>query len=50
MKVDAFDVAVPVPAFAPRTVGTVGGLIGAFARPNGQKPIEQVSPTEVRWR
>ena len=32
--VDVFGDATPVPAFGPRMVCTVCGIIGAFARPN----------------
>jgi hypothetical protein len=50
MKVDAFDDTVPVPAFGPRMVCTVCGIIGAFARPNWQKRAEQESTTGRQWR
>jgi hypothetical protein len=50
MNVDAFDDAVPVPAFGPRMVCTVCGIIGAFARPNWQERAEQKTLTGVQWR
>jgi hypothetical protein len=43
MNVDAFDDAVPVPAFGPRMVCTVCGIVGAFARPNWQERSQQKS-------
>jgi hypothetical protein len=48
MNVDAFDDAVPVPAFGPRMVCTSGGIIGSFARPNWQERATQQSLTGRR--
>jgi hypothetical protein len=50
MNVDAFDDAVPVPAFGPRMVCTSCGIVGAFARPHWQERAEQESTTGRQWR
>jgi hypothetical protein len=50
INVDAFDDTVPVPAFGPRMVCTICGIVGAFARPNWQERAEQESTTERQWR
>jgi hypothetical protein len=50
MNVDAFDDAVPVPAFSPRMVCTVCGIVGAFARPNWLERDERKTLTGVHWR
>jgi hypothetical protein len=50
LNVDGFDDATPVPAFGPRMVCTVCGIIGAFARPNWQERDEQESLTDQQWR
>jgi hypothetical protein len=50
MNVDAFGDTVPVPAFGPRMVCTVCGIVGAFARPNWQERAEQESMTGRQWR
>jgi hypothetical protein len=49
MNVDAFDDAVPVPAFGPRMVCSGCGIIGAFARPNWQERSPQESLTGRQW-
>jgi hypothetical protein len=48
MNVDAFDDAVPVPAFGPR-ICTDCGIIGAYTRPNRKERSEQQSLTGVHW-
>jgi hypothetical protein len=49
VNVDAFDDAVPVPAFGPQMLCTVCGIIGAFARPNWQRRPPQESLTGRLW-
>jgi hypothetical protein len=50
LNVDAFDDAVPVPAFGPRMVCTSCGIVGADARPNWQERTQRESLTGVQWR
>jgi hypothetical protein len=50
MNVDAFDDAIPVPAFGPRMVCTRCGIVGAFARPNWQERQAQDSLTGRQWQ
>jgi hypothetical protein len=50
MNVDAFDDAVSVPAFGPRMVCTVCGIVGAFAGPNWRERLQQESLTGLHWR
>jgi hypothetical protein len=49
MNVDAFEDAVPVPAFGPRMVCTSCGIIGAFAPPNWQERPAHESLTGMQW-
>ena len=49
MNVDAFDDAVPVPAFGTRMVCTVCGIIGAFARPNWTERSGRETLTGTQW-
>jgi hypothetical protein len=49
MNVDRFDDATPAPAFGPRMVCTVCGIIGAFARPNWQERPKSESLTGKQW-
>jgi hypothetical protein len=49
MNVDAFDDAIPVPAFGPRMVCTGSGIIGAGVRPNWQERSEKGSLTGAQW-
>ena len=39
-----------VPAFGPRMVGTVCGIIGADVRPNWQERPARESITGMQWR
>jgi hypothetical protein len=50
MNVDVFDDEVPVPAFGPRMVCTVCGIIGADVRPNWQERPAQESLTAMTLR
>jgi hypothetical protein len=50
MNVDAFGDAVAVPAFGPRMVRTVRGIVGADARPNWKEREERETLTGVQWR
>jgi hypothetical protein len=47
MNVDAFDDAIPLPAFGPRMVCTSCGIVDADARPNWQERSERESLTGV---
>ena len=48
MNADAFGDAVP--AFGPRMVCTVCGIVGAFARPNWLEREKRKTLTCVQWR
>jgi hypothetical protein len=50
MNLDAFDDAIPVPAFGPRMVCTSCGIIGAYARPNWKERSHGESLTGLQWR
>jgi hypothetical protein len=50
MKVDAFDNAIPVPAFGPRMVRTSCGIVGADARSNWKERSARESLTGVNRR
>jgi hypothetical protein len=49
MNVDAFDDAVPVPAFGPRMVCTARGIVGTDVRPNWQERSGPESLTGTQW-
>jgi hypothetical protein len=48
--VDRFAATVPLPAFGPRMVCTVCGIVGADARPNWQERPARESITGMQWR
>ena len=50
LNVDAFDDAIPVPAFSPHMVCTGCGIIGAEVRPAWQERPARESITGMQWR
>ena len=50
INADAFDDAMPLPAFGPRMVCTGCGIVGADVRPNWQERSGRESLTGVQWR
>jgi hypothetical protein len=49
LNVDRYGDDVPVPAFGPRMVCTLCGIIRAFARPNRQERPQSESLTGKQW-